>query len=166
MGYLDLYKNPWKRQEPTLGTTALALWTMRGWDVAWNLLCPDTDSSQRYGFTFCHWASRRSIWSCLAGSRLSLGSWEGRVGWQTEPGQDPCLHQSEPRDTTSWLSPRLTHTCKTPLDEDPLKKVHFGQLSLLCHISGASFKKKPLETSGVTSCHCWQITVAVSARSF
>lgn len=165
--------NPWKTPEPSLGMNALAFWTMRGWDVAWNLLCPDTNSSQRNGFSFCHWASRRSIWYGLAGNRLSLAGWEGRAGWQTEPGQDPT-------DTRSWLSSGLTPASKRPLDEElwnPSSPCNHSlwlftsafQSSVFCvffffGIFIHSDLQKTLEEDKSVISHCWQMTPCVKSR--
>lgn len=99
--------------------SAPALWTTRGWDVEWSPLCPDTSSSQRNDSALCHRASRRGIWYCLAGNGLSLAGQEGRAGWQTEPGQAPCLQCREPTDTRSRLSSSLTPASKRPLAEGP-----------------------------------------------
>lgn len=62
---------------------------------------------------FCHWASRRSIWYCLAGNRLSLADW-----WDDKLADRQCLvrihafYWSEPRHTRGWLSSEVTPASK------------------------------------------------------
>lgn len=55
-----------------------------------------------------------------AGNRLSLAGWERRAGWQTQTGQDPCFHWSEPnRYKGLHCPPEWPLLLKRPLDEEP-----------------------------------------------
>lgn len=87
-------QEPNKTPESPFGAMAAgSFWTVKTFSTE----TPGASQHREVAFFFCPVGHPGGASDTgRAGNRLSLAGWERRAGWQTQTGQDPCSHWSEP----------------------------------------------------------------------